>query len=207
MGSTFSLCLSSAFEKGSFLLSVGCCEKSRLWGVQILQCCRSDVYAYKHHGLEGGDGGAISDIFWSTWHIFLWSPEERVSGKILLCSVSGSNWLYQKHRIIVGITEQPFSWGHLSQRHSPWHHTQIPVLSLTQPDPLWFWHLFYFYPLNSPTVFLSRWCVDVSMGDVCFLVFWKISFCYLCPFTLSTAKEIQFPREDVCLTAVRYLLL
>lgn len=156
MGSTFSLSLSQFCIWKRLFPPFG----GTLWKIKTMRCPdptvlqRWYICKYAHHGLEGGGGGAISDIFWSTWHIVLWSPEDWGSGKVLLCSVSGSNWLYQKHRIIVGISKQSFSWGHLTQRHSFWHHTQIPVLSLTQPVPLWFGHFFYFYPLNFPSVFL-----------------------------------------------------
>lgn len=203
MGSTFSLSLSQFCIWKRLFPPFG----GTLWKMKTMRCPdppvlqRWCICIYAHHGLEGGDGGAISDIFWITWHIVLWSPEDWGSGKILLCSVSGSNWLYQKHRIIVGISKQSLSWGHLTQRHSPWHHTQIPVLSLTQPVPLWFGHFFYFYPLNFPTVFLSRGCVGVSIGDVCFLVLLLKNLIVLSLSLHSLHRQgdpvSQGPREDV----------
>lgn len=88
-----SLCLSSTSDKGSFLLSVGCCEKSRLSDPQILQCSWSGAVFIT---IVDGRGCTISDIFWSTWHIVLWSPEDWESGKMLAYPISGSKWLYQK---------------------------------------------------------------------------------------------------------------
>lgn len=88
-----SLCLSSTSDKGSFLLSVGCCEKSRLSDAQILQCSWSGAVFIT---IVDGRGCTISNIFWSTWHIVLWSPEDWESGKMLPYLISGSKWLYQK---------------------------------------------------------------------------------------------------------------
>lgn len=60
---------------------------------QILRCSRRGVMCIC---IVDGRGCTISDIFWSTWHIVLWSPEDWESGRVLPYPISGFKWLYQK---------------------------------------------------------------------------------------------------------------
>lgn len=71
-----------------------------LWKIKAVSCPDPTVLQKWciciHASWMGGGVCAISDIFWSTWHIVLRSPEDWGCGQILLYSGSSSNWLYQK---------------------------------------------------------------------------------------------------------------